>query len=651
MSRFLFAFVAALIVWSPLGRTAQAVDLLVEDVSDTPFDQARARDESAWKKLLVDRDFSRLEAIATDLQKTNAKYRDGRSRLWRFYACFGEFPHGSTRESDFQARIVLVEAWLKQIPNTIAGRTVLSHLWTEYAAFTRSNPSANDTDETILEKLDARCNRASELLDEVERASPRKDVGVFRLRIDQSRILGRKPDPALVHAMHQIDPLNREVVSAMAYSLMPRSVGAPGDLENFADDVVKRTAKSCGQFHYAVIGILVEEFEWEFAFYSHQLDWLRLRQGLIDLETLFPKSREHLDPFARLAIFAKDFPAARKLMQRIGNSPNPLIWSPQTFPVWKEHLMPDLFEGEQKQLIVAHYQTIRMLEVTANGKAVMSFDDSPALTVHDLGTGKLVAANPMMKVDAASAAAHGGKGLLTVGTEEVPGIHLMRLSDGRTGTILNTAPVKLTRISQDGAIAALATETGEVSFVDIKAGKPTRIISVATPTPIHDMQFSPDGNLLATVCDTGLVRILGARAERAPQAFSIGKSNLRSVAWSPAGDVLAVGDDNGNIDLIQWPERKLLRSWQNRQTSVETLAFSPDARRLAIGLCSPERNARVTNPLRIWNLQANDPPQPLRGHKLGVTQVRFTPDGSQLVSASDDWTIRTWDLKGSAAKR
>ena len=651
MTRFIFALIATLLVWTAAINPACAGDGLIEDVSDISFEQARTRDEAAWRKLLVDRNFGRLESIATELRKTNGKYRDGRSRLWRFYACFGEFPRGSAKEADYRDRVVLVEDWLKKTPGTIAGRTVLSHIWTEYAAFTRSNPAANDTDETILEKLDARCNRASELLDEVQQFTTRHDVGIYRLRIDQSRILGRKPDLSLVHAMHQIDPLNREVVSAMAFSLMPRSVGAPGDLEKFADDVANRTAKNAGQFHYAVIGILVEELEWEFSFYSHPLDWLRLKQGFQDLEKLFPKSREHLDPYARLAIFANDLPTARKVMQRIGNSSTAAMWSPQTFPVWKEHLMPDLFEGEQKQLIIAHYQTITLLEVTANGKAVMSFDELPALTVHDLTTGKLVAANPMIKVRAASAAAHGGQGLLTIGTEEDSGIHLMRLSDGRTGSILSAKPVALTRIKHDGAEAALADDAGAISFVDLKGSQPVRTVGVAQLTPVRDMQYSPDGKLLATASDGGLIRILSVKGDRAPQGFTTGKSNLRSVAWSPAGDALAVGDDAGKVDLIRWPDRKLLRSWQAKQSTVESLAFSPDGRQLAIGLCGPDRNARVTDPLRIWNLMASDPPHPLVGHKMGVRHVRFLPDGWQLVSASDDWTIRTWDLKRPAQEK
>ena len=49
--------------------------------------------------------------------------------------------------------------------------------------------------------------------------------------------------------------------------------------------------------------------------------------------------------------------------------------------------------------------------------------------------------------------------------------------------------------------------------------------------------------------------------------------------------------------------------------------------------------------LRVWDLDAPEsPPVVLRGHEGGVSHCTLAGDGRRLVSASDDATLRVWDL-------
>ncbi len=65
--------------------------------------------------------------------------------------------------------------------------------------------------------------------------------------------------------------------------------------------------------------------------------------------------------------------------------------------------------------------------------------------------------------------------------------------------------------------------------------------------------------------------------------------------------------------------------------------FDPSGRWLATG----NSNGGVT----FWPL-IRDYPLVLRGHGYNVYAVAFTPDGKQLVSASQDGTVRVWFLEG-----
>ena len=66
------------------------------------------------------------------------------------------------------------------------------------------------------------------------------------------------------------------------------------------------------------------------------------------------------------------------------------------------------------------------------------------------------------------------------------------------------------------------------------------------------------------------------------------------------------------------------------------VAFSPDGRLLAIGLENGE--------ILFRDLASNRELARLRGHSKRVADITFTPGGRSFVSASNDGTIRFWDL-------
>jgi WD40 repeat protein len=48
----------------------------------------------------------------------------------------------------------------------------------------------------------------------------------------------------------------------------------------------------------------------------------------------------------------------------------------------------------------------------------------------------------------------------------------------------------------------------------------------------------------------------------------------------------------------------------------------------------------------VWDLQGN-PIAELKGHTSYVNGANFCPDGSKIVTASNDRTVRLWDLQGN----
>lgn len=117
--------------------------------------------------------------------------------------------------------------------------------------------------------------------------------------------------------------------------------------------------------------------------------------------------------------------------------------------------------------------------------------------------------------------------------------------------------------------------------------------------------------------------------------------NDLAIAYSPDNSLVAIGEtiDNPVINIYEVSTGRLLVSFAGHRRAVNALAFSPDGSLIA--------SASDDGTVRLWNLNEGRAERVLL-HSGDAYSVTFNEDGSQLasVAAVDEFrrTIKLWDL-------
>lgn len=162
----------------------------------------------------------------------------------------------------------------------------------------------------------------------------------------------------------------------------------------------------------------------------------------------------------------------------------------------------------------------------------------------------------------------------------------------------HTAHVRASDFSSDGRLVASGSIDHSVRIWDLS--HPERpIVLTAHATPVTCVQFSPDGTVLATAQGDRLVRL-----------------------WNPS-----TGEPAGTL-----PESAAI---------VQHLRFSPDGTVLATS---------TGNLIQLWDVTSMQPIMELSGHEDLIWKLDFSPDGATLASASQDKSLKLWDIRTGTEK-
>lgn len=201
-------------------------------------------------------------------------------------------------------------------------------------------------------------------------------------------------------------------------------------------------------------------------------------------------------------------------------------------------------------------------------------------------------------------------------------------------------------LSEDGTILAYRADKYTVRLCDRATGAVRTVLRGHTEE-IESILLSPDNTRVITTSSDRTVCTWDAKSGRQLHLFQAPANGGFPMVLSPSRRIVAARGLDGSPSAHVWDLEtgRELFTLGGHGGCAHFVIFSPTGDRIVTTERFPHTN------LYLWDAATGKRLAILKGHENQVRYASFSPDGKRLVSASEDRTVRVWDVSPTSAER
>jgi WD40 repeat protein len=183
-----------------------------------------------------------------------------------------------------------------------------------------------------------------------------------------------------------------------------------------------------------------------------------------------------------------------------------------------------------------------------------------------------------------------------------------------------------------------------VEFSSVRPDVPVsgEVLKLEVGSGAETCAVSPDGRRAAVAENTRLL-LCDLVAGKVTNSVDRPGIRFRGLCFTPDGNQVLAVEGDGTLRLWEFSSGKEVRTFEGRHPRPQTVAVSADGRFAACGGGGRLVGFDAAGGLGVWETATGKLVFYEEGDQQSLRSLTFTADGTQIVSSSDDRTLRVWN--------